>query len=137
MILTETQIAVRDAVRVWVQEMVAPRSAVFQDAKGYPNGLFQEMAGLGLMGVTAPESPRSSRAGDRGLAASRRIAGEVNPALPIDITCNVAAIASRGASATLTRRGQSERRRKPCEVVFRFPLEVHVAVGAPRLHLGM
>lgn len=55
MILTETQLAIRDVVRDWVQAQILPRSASFQDAHGYPDGLFREMAGLGLMGMTAPE----------------------------------------------------------------------------------
>jgi len=55
-ILTETQDAIRDAVRAFAQEQIRPRSAAFEAAGGYPAGLFQEMAGLGLMGMTAPES---------------------------------------------------------------------------------
>tara|TARA_R110000782_G_scaffold78293_1_gene155807 strand:- start:2257 stop:3384 length:1128 start_codon:yes stop_codon:yes gene_type:complete len=55
MILSETQSAVRDAVRAFAQEQLRPQSAAFEAAKGYPAGLFEELAGLGLMGVTAPE----------------------------------------------------------------------------------
>ena len=55
MILTETQSAVRDAVRAFSQEQLKPRSADFETAKGYPAGLFEELAGLGLLGMTAPE----------------------------------------------------------------------------------
>jgi len=55
MILNEVQSAVRDTVRAFAQEHLRPRSARFEEAKGYPEGLFEELAGLGLMGVTAPE----------------------------------------------------------------------------------
>ena len=56
MILTETQAAIRDAVRDWAQAELKPRSAAFEAAGGYPDGLFEEMAGLGLMGMIAPEA---------------------------------------------------------------------------------
>ena len=56
MVLTETQSAIRDAVRDFVQERVRPNSAACEAAGGYPSGLFEEVAGLGLMGMTAPEA---------------------------------------------------------------------------------
>ena len=56
MILTETQAAIQEAVRAFAQEQIRPRSQAFEDAKGYPDGLFEEIAGLGLMGMVAPES---------------------------------------------------------------------------------
>jgi alkylation response protein AidB-like acyl-CoA dehydrogenase len=55
MILTETQAAVRDMVRNFAQERLLPRSAAFEAAKGYPDNLWHELAGLGLMGMIAPE----------------------------------------------------------------------------------
>ena len=55
MILNETQSAVHDAVRAFSQEQLKPRSMSFEEAKGYPDGLFEELAGLGLLGMTAPE----------------------------------------------------------------------------------
>lgn len=55
MILSETQASIRDAVRSFAQDRLRPRSAVFEAAGGYPDGLFEELAGLGLMGMTAPE----------------------------------------------------------------------------------
>ena len=55
LILNETQTAVRDAVRAFAQEKLRARSGEFEAAKGYPAGLFQELAALGLMGMTAPE----------------------------------------------------------------------------------
>src|SRR5579871_1143649 len=54
MILSETQTAIRDAVRDYAQEQLRPRSAGFEAAGGYPDGLFEELAGLGLLGMTAP-----------------------------------------------------------------------------------
>ena len=54
--LNETQSAIRDAVRSFAQERLKPRSAAFEAAGGYPPGLFEELAGLGLMGMTAPEA---------------------------------------------------------------------------------
>ena len=55
MILNETQSAVHGAVRAFSQEQLKPRSMSFEEAKGYPDGLFEELAGLGLLGMTAPE----------------------------------------------------------------------------------
>jgi len=55
-LLNETQSAIRDAVRSFAQERLKPRSAAFEAAGGYPPGLFEELAGLGLMGMTAPEA---------------------------------------------------------------------------------
>ena len=48
MILTETQQAIKDAVRTFAQERIKPDSAAFERAGGYPPGLFEEMAGLVL-----------------------------------------------------------------------------------------
>ncbi len=55
MVLNETQSAVRDTVRAFAQEQVRPRGVEFEAAKAYPAALFGELAGLGLMGMTAPE----------------------------------------------------------------------------------
>src|SRR5262245_5838915 len=55
MVLTETQSAIRDAVRHYVQEQIRPRSRAFEEKGAYPPELFVELAGLGLMGMTAPE----------------------------------------------------------------------------------
>jgi alkylation response protein AidB-like acyl-CoA dehydrogenase len=54
-ILSETQIAIRDTVRDFAQERVRPHSHRFEADGGYPAELFEEIAGLGLMGMTAPE----------------------------------------------------------------------------------
>ncbi|MFT3930639.1 MAG: acyl-CoA dehydrogenase family protein [Spongiibacteraceae bacterium] len=55
MILTETQQAIQDAIRDFAQERIRPNTMKFEADGGYPAGLFEEMAGLGLMGMTAPE----------------------------------------------------------------------------------
>ncbi|MAR90325.1 MAG: acyl-CoA dehydrogenase family protein [Pseudomonadota bacterium] len=55
MILNETQQAIADAVRDFAQEQLRPRTQEFEAAGGYPPALFEELAGLGLMGMTAPE----------------------------------------------------------------------------------
>jgi len=55
MILSETQDAVRAAVRSFAQDRIRPNSAAFEAAKGYPAALFEELAGLGLLGMTAPD----------------------------------------------------------------------------------
>lgn len=53
--LTDTQIAIRDMVRDYVQEKIRLNSALFEANGGYPPELFEELAWLGLMGMTAPE----------------------------------------------------------------------------------
>lgn len=54
--LTEIQTAIRDTVRSFAQETIRPHSMRFEAEGGYPPALFEEMAGLGLWGMTAPES---------------------------------------------------------------------------------
>ena len=56
MVLNETQSAIRDAVRAFAQDQIRPNSLSFEAAKAYPDRLFEEMATLGLMGMTAPEA---------------------------------------------------------------------------------
>lgn len=56
MILTEAQVAIRDMVRDFAQEQIRPNSAGYEVAKAYPPELFEQMAALGLMGMTAPEA---------------------------------------------------------------------------------
>ncbi|MBV2150797.1 acyl-CoA dehydrogenase family protein [Sphingobium sp. AS12] len=54
--LTEIQTAIRDTVRSFAQDTIRPHSVRFESEGGYPPALFEEMAGLGLWGMTAPES---------------------------------------------------------------------------------
>jgi alkylation response protein AidB-like acyl-CoA dehydrogenase len=56
MILNDTQSAIQETVRDFAQTRIRPHSAAFEAAKGYPAGLFEEIAALGLMGMTAPEA---------------------------------------------------------------------------------
>jgi len=53
-VLNDIQLAIRDSVRTFAQERIRPRSAEFEAAGGYPTSLFEEMAALGLMSMTAP-----------------------------------------------------------------------------------
>jgi len=53
-VLNDIQLAIRDSVRTFAQERIRPRSAEFEAAGGYPTSLFEEMATLGLMSMTAP-----------------------------------------------------------------------------------
>jgi alkylation response protein AidB-like acyl-CoA dehydrogenase len=55
MVLNDTQQAIKDAIRSFAQERIKPDSAKFEEDRGYPRALFEEMANLGLMGMTAPE----------------------------------------------------------------------------------
>lgn len=55
MILSETQIAIRDSVRDFAQGQIRPHGFAFEAAKAYPAELFEQMAAMGLMGMTAPE----------------------------------------------------------------------------------
>ncbi|RVQ65122.1 hypothetical protein EKN06_13975 [Croceicoccus ponticola] len=54
MILDGTQVAIQDAVRAFAQDRIRPNSAASEGAGGYRCGLFEELAELGLMGMTAP-----------------------------------------------------------------------------------
>lgn len=55
MILTETQQAIAEAVRSFAQERIRPLSQQFEANGRYPPELFEEIASLGLMAMTAPE----------------------------------------------------------------------------------
>jgi alkylation response protein AidB-like acyl-CoA dehydrogenase len=55
MILNETQQAIRDAVREFAQERIKPNSVAYEAAHGFPKELFEQLASLGVMGMTAPE----------------------------------------------------------------------------------
>jgi alkylation response protein AidB-like acyl-CoA dehydrogenase len=53
--MNETQQAISDAVRAFAQARIRPHSFAFEAAGAYPPELFEEMACLGLMGMTAPQ----------------------------------------------------------------------------------
>lgn len=54
MILSETQVAIREGVRAFAQERIRPNSGHYERVGGYPNGLFEELGSLGLFGLIAP-----------------------------------------------------------------------------------
>ncbi|PKP98443.1 MAG: acyl-CoA dehydrogenase [Alphaproteobacteria bacterium HGW-Alphaproteobacteria-13] len=56
MILSPEQTAIRDTIRDFARERIAPASVSFEAAGSYPPELFGELAGLGLFGMTAPEA---------------------------------------------------------------------------------
>ena len=47
--------ALRDLVRSWAQERVAPIAAEIDRSNQFPNELWREMGDLGLLGITVPE----------------------------------------------------------------------------------
>jgi alkylation response protein AidB-like acyl-CoA dehydrogenase len=53
--LTETQSAIRDVVRAFAQEEIRPHTQRFEADGGYPTDLFEQLASLGLLAMTAPE----------------------------------------------------------------------------------
>jgi alkylation response protein AidB-like acyl-CoA dehydrogenase len=55
MLLNPTQQAIADSVRDFARERIRPYTQRFEAERGYPPELFEELAGLGLMGMVAPE----------------------------------------------------------------------------------
>ncbi|MEC9365227.1 MAG: acyl-CoA dehydrogenase family protein [Pseudomonadota bacterium] len=55
MLLNETQQAIADSVRAFAQARIRPQAPQFEQARAYPPELFEQLAELGLMGMTAPE----------------------------------------------------------------------------------
>ncbi len=60
MILSETKMAIAETVRAFAQERVRPFSADYAERGAFPTALFEEMAALGLLGMTAPEDHRGA-----------------------------------------------------------------------------
>src|SRR5262249_61604530 len=54
MLLSEEQILIRDAARVFAQEQVAPQARVWEAAGEIPRALLAEMGPLGFMGMCVP-----------------------------------------------------------------------------------
>lgn len=54
MMLSETQVAIRDGVRAFAQDQIRTNSASYEREGGYPEGLFEELGSLGLFGLIAP-----------------------------------------------------------------------------------
>lgn len=55
MILSDDQLAMRNAVRTFARERIAPHSSEWAANSCYPSGLFEEVGSLGLFGMIAPE----------------------------------------------------------------------------------
>lgn len=55
MILSETQIAIRDTVREFAQDRIRPLTARFETDGKYEPWVFESVASLGLLGMVAPE----------------------------------------------------------------------------------
>lgn len=55
MILSETQIAIRDTVREFAQDRIRPLSVRFEADGEYESWVFESVASLGLLGMVAPE----------------------------------------------------------------------------------
>lgn len=55
MILTEDQKMIQETIGRFAREQIAPRAADFEVARAYPKDLFQDLADLGLMGMTLAE----------------------------------------------------------------------------------
>lgn len=62
MMLSETQVAIRDGVRAFAQERIRPNSPRYEREGGYPDGLFEELGSLGLFGLIAPAAYGGSEA---------------------------------------------------------------------------
>src|SRR5215510_2037601 len=54
MLLTEEQLLIQETTRKFVQEQVAPHSAEWERQAKFRDGLFLQLGGLGLMGMTVP-----------------------------------------------------------------------------------
>ncbi|CAG2159816.1 acyl-CoA dehydrogenase family protein [Cupriavidus numazuensis] len=56
MLLTSEQEMIRDAVRQFAQEVIAPQAAQWDRDKTFPKDVHRELAGLGAYGVAVPEA---------------------------------------------------------------------------------
>ena len=63
MILTDTQIEIRDAVRAFAQERIAPGAADRDRAHAFPRQELAEMGALGFLGMLVPEAHGGSDTG--------------------------------------------------------------------------
>ena len=53
--LTEDQKMIRDSVREFAQRRILPNRMIWDEGQIFPNELFKEMGGIGLMGMLVPE----------------------------------------------------------------------------------
>lgn len=68
MILNEEQTLIRDMVRSFAQDRIAPNAREWEANEAFPKEIFAEMAELGLMGMVAPADLGGSEIGYVGLA---------------------------------------------------------------------
>ncbi|GGF63971.1 acyl-CoA dehydrogenase [Terasakiella brassicae] len=68
MILNEEQTLIRDMVRNFAQDRIAPNAREWEANEAFPPEIFAEMAELGLMGMVAPAEIGGSEIGYVGLA---------------------------------------------------------------------
>ncbi|WP_419796965.1 MAG: acyl-CoA dehydrogenase [Terasakiella sp.] len=68
MILNEEQTLIRDMVRNFAQDRIAPNAREWEANEAFPPEIFAEMAELGLMGMVAPAEVGGSEIGYVGLA---------------------------------------------------------------------
>lgn len=105
--LTETQTAIRDMVRDFAQDRIRPRAAEFETAAGYPQEVFDEVAGMGLLGMTAPEEFGGADAGYVSYALSLiEIAagdGALSTIISVQNSLIVSGILQRGTAAQKAR----------------------------------
>ena len=55
MLLTPEQEMIRDAVRQFAQDVIAPQAAQWDRDKTFPKAVHKELAALGCYGVAVPE----------------------------------------------------------------------------------
>lgn len=55
MILSESQALIRETANRFAAGRLTPNAADWEEAGGFPDGLFAEMGAVGLLGVTVPE----------------------------------------------------------------------------------
>lgn len=105
--LTEIQSAIRDTVRNFAQGSIRPHSARFEAEGGYPTTLFEEMAALGLWGMTAPEAFGGAEADSQSYAlALMEIAaadGALSTIVSIQNSIMVGGILKNGSTAQKAR----------------------------------
>lgn len=105
--LTEIQSAIRDTVRNFAQGSIRPHSARFEAEGGYPTILFEEMAALGLWGMTAPEAFGGAEADSQSYAlALMEIAaadGALSTIVSIQNSIMVGGILKNGSTAQKAR----------------------------------
>ena len=53
--LNEEQEIIRDTVRDFAREKIEPIAAQYDEEQKFPEAIFQELAKLGILGVTVPE----------------------------------------------------------------------------------